>query len=106
MKRVILESPYAGQITRNLHYAKLALKDSLLRGEAPLVSHLLYTQVLQDEVPAERERGISAGLAWLRQAEEVVFYVDYGMSPGMTRTFLMVDELEIPYDMRYILTLK
>jgi len=44
MTRVIIESPYAGDIEVNLKYAKLCILDSLKRGEAPLASHLLYTQ--------------------------------------------------------------
>ena len=70
MRRVILESPYAGateaDIERNVVYAREALRDSLLRGEAPIASHLFYTQkgVLLDNVPQERAIGIAAGLAW------------------------------------------
>ena len=41
------------------------LRDSLLRGEGPITSHLLYTQpgVLDDQIPEERQMGIDAGLA-------------------------------------------
>lgn len=85
MKLVILESPFAGNITRNLAYARAALRDSLLRGEAPIASHLLYTQegVLNDALPGERERGIAAGHAWLQHAEAMVVYADLGVSEGM-----------------------
>ena len=34
MRLVILESPYAGDIERNVAYARACLRDSLLRGEA------------------------------------------------------------------------
>ncbi len=44
MKLVILESPYAGHVDANVAYARMAMHDSLLRGEAPIASHLLYTQ--------------------------------------------------------------
>ena len=85
MKRVILESPYAGNIERNIEYARAAVHDSLMRGEAPIASHLLYTQdgILDDTIPNERRRGIDAGHAWMEAAEAVVFYVDLGMSTGM-----------------------
>jgi len=83
MIRVILESPYAGDVKRNLEYARLCVKDSLLRGESPLASHLLYTQMLDDDIPKERKLGIDAGLAWKEVADKHVFYIDYGMSPGM-----------------------
>lgn len=85
MRRVILESPYAGDIEANVAYARRALRDSLARGEAPIASHLLYTQpdVLRDEEPSERLWGINAGLAWGEVAEATVVYTDRGITPGM-----------------------
>ena len=64
MRLVILESPYAGDVERNLRYARACMLDSLNRGEAPFASHLLYTQCLNDADPEERELGMSAGFAW------------------------------------------
>lgn len=83
---VILESPYAGDIDRNIKYARACVRHSILLGEAPIASHLLYTQpgILRDEVMHERELGIAMGLAWLQRADLHVFYTDYGMSRGMT----------------------
>lgn len=83
MKLVIIESPYAGNVALNTEYARLCLKDALLLGEAPLASHLLYTQVLDDLVPTEREQGIAAGLAWRTVMDYAVFYTDLGWSRGM-----------------------
>jgi len=83
MRLVIIESPYAGNIERNVGYARMALLDSLRRGEAPLASHLLYPQVLSDEVTEDRMLGIQAGLAWGRLAEATVVYIDFGISYGM-----------------------
>ncbi len=85
MRRVILESPYAGDVERNTRYARRCLRDSLLRGEAPIASHLLYTQpgVLDDKVTAERALGIEAGLSWGSDAAATVVYVDHGTSGGM-----------------------
>lgn len=89
MKLVILESPYAAPtpagIEENLIYARRCLGHSLGRGEAPIASHLLYTQpgVLRDEIPAERDLGIAAGLAWLKNADLMAVYLDLGASSGM-----------------------
>lgn len=82
---VILESPYAGAVEMNISYARAALRNSLLRGEAPIASHLLYTQlgVLDDDKPEEREMGIARGLAWRKVASYSVFYIDRGWSAGM-----------------------
>lgn len=85
MRLVILESPYAGDVERNVAYARACMADSLSRGEAPLASHLLYTQpgVLDDGKPDERALGIAAGLAWRRGADLAAFYTDLGWSRGM-----------------------
>jgi len=88
MKRVIIESPFAGQIERNTEYARRCLKDSLDRGEAPLASHLLYPQVLDENDPAQRRQGIDAGMAWWYPCPpNLAFYVDYGFSPGMKKAW-------------------
>lgn len=83
MKRVIIESPLSGDFKRNIRYARLCCLDSLRRGEAPYASHLLYTQMLDDEDPIEREMGMEAGFAWGDVGELRAFYVDLGMSGGM-----------------------
>lgn len=85
MKRVIVESPFAGDVETNLRYLRACMRDCLLRGEAPFASHGLYTQpgVLDDAVPEEREHGIQAGFAWRDAAELTVVYVDRGYSSGM-----------------------
>jgi hypothetical protein len=82
---VVLESPFAGDIELNIKYARMAVRDSLLRGEAPIASHLLYTQegILNDDIIEERDHGINAGLAWGRVAEKTVVYIDRGISKGM-----------------------
>ncbi len=85
MRLVIVESPFAGDVETNIKYARACVRDSLLRGEAPIASHLLYTQegILKDELPNERQHGIDAGLAWRKVAEASVVYVDLGISRGM-----------------------
>ena len=86
MRRVILESPFAGnwyQRLMNRVYARRCMKDCLRRGEAPFASHLLYTQVLNDQIELQREWGIAAGFAWLEIADASVVYVDRGISRGM-----------------------
>ncbi len=87
MKLVLIESPYAGDIERNTHYARLCMKDCLQKNEAPYASHLLYTQpsVLDDTDPAERKLGIAAGLHWGSKADYVVVYTDLGITPGMVQ---------------------
>ena len=85
MKKVQVESPYAGDIRKNEEYARACLHDCLIRNEAPFASHLLYTQpgVLNDTVYAERTLGIEAGLVWGQAADFTVVYTDLGISDGM-----------------------
>lgn len=83
MQLVILESPFAGEVEKNLIYARQCMRDCFNRGEAPFASHLLYTQALDDTVPEERKQGIDAGLLWGQHAVKTVVYVDRGISTGM-----------------------
>lgn len=85
MRRVIVESPYAGDIERNMRYLRACLADCLRRGEAPFASHAIYTQpgVLDDTDPKQRAYGITAGCAWRVMADATVVYIDLGVSQGM-----------------------
>jgi hypothetical protein len=87
MRRVVIESPYAGDVAANIEYAKRCVHDCLKRGEAPYASHLFFTQngLLDDLVPEERKLGIESGFAWGAAADVVVVYVDRGVSNGMTQ---------------------
>jgi len=85
MTLVDLESPFVGDVEAILTYARRCMADSLARGEAPIASHLLYTQpgILDDAVPAERQQGIAAGKAWAAHADLTAVYCDRGISDGM-----------------------
>ena len=104
MRRVILESPFKGAVERNTKYARACLNDCLQRGEAPIASHLLYTQpgVLDDTVPEDRRLGIDAGHAWLAGAEAVVLYVDHGVSRGMSVGIQRAKEAGVPIEWRLL----
>ena len=85
MEKVIIESPFAGDVKRNIDYARQCMKDCLLRGEAHYASHLLFTQpgILDDKIPEERLWGIKAGFLWGELASKTVVYTDLGISEGM-----------------------
>lgn len=108
MRLVILESPYAADtpegIEANVAYARRCIRDALSRNESPIASHLLLTQpgVLDDTVPAERQLGIDAGLAWKRVAEASVVYQDRGISRGMAYGIAAAEEQGIPVEYRRI----
>jgi len=104
MKRVILESPFAGDIKKNIRYARECVRHSLSLGEAPIASHLLYTQegILNDNNPIERMWGINAGLVWKEVAEKHVVYTDLGISKGMEYGINYSTENNIPIEYRTI----
>ena len=83
MRTVVMESPFAGDVEDNTRYALACLRDCLERGEAPMAGHLLYTRVLDDDEPRERELGINAHIAWIHDCEAVVVYENKGISRGM-----------------------
>ncbi|MEX3984109.1 DUF4406 domain-containing protein [Paraburkholderia sp. EG287A] len=109
MTRVIIESPFAGDtkadIEANLTYARAAMHDCLLRGEAPFASHALYTQegVLDDKVPEQRKLGIEAGLVWGALANKTVVYQDRGISPGMEQGIARARREGRPVEFRTLL---
>lgn len=85
LKRVIIESPYSGDVERNERYLNACLNDCLKRGESGYASHAIFTRkgVLDDTVPSERRLGMQAGFAWIEVAEATVVYTDLGISGGM-----------------------
>lgn len=102
MRRIIIESPFAGDIDANVFYARQCVRDAVLRGEAPIASHLLFTQpgILRDDVPDERKLGIAAGLAWLVHADAMVLYTDRGISPGMQDAMRLAQRTGVPVELR------
>ena len=100
MKRVIVESPFKGEVERNKLYLERCLRDCIMRGESPYASHKMLTDCLDDDDPKEREMGISAGYAWWTAGDLVVFYVDFGWSGGMTRAWERCRKEGIPYETR------
>ena len=99
---VVVESPFAGDVERNLRYVRAAMHDCLIRGEAPYASHALYTQegVLDDDIPEERELGIHAGFAFRSQCQKTVVYEDLGISRGMQYGIDHAEKLGHPVEYR------
>ena len=94
-KPVMLESPYSGDVETNVAYALECMRHSISLNEAPLGTHLLYTQLakggfLPDGVAhpkrmCERDTGLACGQAWRSLATKTVLYCDRGVSSGMER---------------------
>ena len=102
MRRVVVESPFAGDVEGNLIYLRACLRDCLMRGEAPFASHALYTQpgILDDGIEVERVHGINAGHAWMHGAHAVVVYTDKGISTGMEWGIRSATSHKVPIEYR------
>ena len=105
---VYVESPFKGkdwsETRRNILYARLAIRDCLLRGESPYASHLFFTQagILNDAIPDERMLGINAGQAIGDKFDLRAVYDDFGISGGMEYGIERARKIGQPLDCRKI----
>jgi hypothetical protein len=104
MRRVYLESPYAGDVHANVAYARECVMDCLRRGESAYASHLFFTQpgILDDTIPEQRALGIQAGLAWAEAADATVVYMDLGVSQGMQIGIYAANKAGRPIEWRWL----
>jgi hypothetical protein len=106
MIRVYVESPYAARapftVADHECYARICMTDSLKRGEAPLLSHLLYTQCLADTIPDQRRTGMEAGFAWAEKADLAAVYYDLGVTNGMNEGIRRHRERGVRVELRRI----
>jgi len=84
---VYVESPYRHEDPQiqalYLKYAKACVKDCLCRNENPILSHLYYTQFLDDKIEGDRALGIELGFQLAKQCAMTAVYSDLGISEGM-----------------------
>ena len=79
---VILESPFAGDVKNNVHYAKYAINYFSQQGFAPMASHLSSTNFLDDTIKEQRDLGIDRGLD-IANGKNSIVAIDRGISGGM-----------------------
>ena len=82
-KRILVISPYSGDVRRNLSYLEHCLKYVIAQGHAPFAPHWIYPQYLDDKDPDQRELGLHMGLAWGEKAQEIWIFRDLGETEGM-----------------------
>lgn len=68
---VFVSSPFAGDIEKNTENARKFCKYAVAMGAIPFAPHLLYPQILDDSIKAERILGISFGLEILKRCDEI-----------------------------------
>lgn len=100
MRRVIICSPYRGDVARNNRYLDACLADSYARGEAPIAAHAIGPRVLDDDDPVQRLRGMLAGRAWIAAADAIAVYIDLGSSKGMRDEIRFAATRRVPVEYR------
>jgi len=95
MKLIYVASPYAGDIERNMKFAKEACRLVMNEGYAFFAPHLLYPQVLDDGCPEERQLGLDMGKKMLTSCDELWAFGDF-ISPGMKDEIDMATQCNIP----------
>ena len=106
IRLVCVESPYKAtnehSIEQHRSYLQQCLADCVKRQESPYASHMMLTDVLDDDDPVERAFGIKAGWEWGIMAEAIVVYGDLGISEGMKRSIEYYESFNIPIERRTI----
>ena len=102
MRAVVIESPYRGDVDRNVAYGIDAVRDCISRGEAPFAGHLIYTLALDDSLPHERSQGINLHLHWMSRVDACVVYSDLGITEGMQMGIDRAAEMGIAVEHRII----
>lgn len=99
---VIIESPYRGEVDKHLQYARACVNHALRIGEAPIASHLLYTQhgILDDNNEPDRLLGMASGWAWYQVAHACVVYTDLGITSGMIEGMNQATNYRVQIDYR------
>lgn len=95
MKLIYVASPFAGDVERNIEYAKQACRTVMDSGHAFFAPHLLYPAILDDSVPQERQLGTGMGLAMLSRCDELWVFGDR-ISNGMRAEMQEAERLGVP----------
>ena len=92
MKRIYICSPYRGDIERNTAIARKLMQMALQRGHVPIVPHLLYTQVLDEDDPWQRLVGLNAAETLIECCDEAwIFTPDDVYSDGMLQEIAFIE---------------
>lgn len=93
-RKVYICAPLSGNIKENLKTSKQYARYALLCGTAPVVPHF-YALCLNDNVPKEREIGMSAGLSLLWFCDEMWIFGNEG-TEGMQTEIEFCKNFKIP----------
>ena len=80
---VYVASAYSGDVTTNTEKAKQYCRFAMEQGKIPLVPHLIFSQFMNDDDPAERELAIFMDVILLGKCDELWVFGD-SISEGMS----------------------
>lgn len=99
MKLVYICSPLKGDIPGNIAKAVEYCAYAARQGVIPLAPHTIFTQYLNDAIPAQREQGLRMGIELLKRCDEFWVCGDT-ISIGMQNEILYAQNHGIP--LRYL----
>ena len=92
---IYIASPYAGEVEKNIAFAKAACRYAMAEGHTPVAVHLLYPQLLDDNDPAQRASGLTMGHRVLAACDEL-WVCGECISTGMVLEITEAEKLGIP----------
>lgn len=95
MKIIYIASPYAGDVKKNIEFAKEASQYVITTGNAFFCPHLLYPQFLDDNNPEERKLGLNMGKQLLLKCDELWAFGNR-ISQGMFEEIEFARQHDIP----------
>jgi hypothetical protein len=95
MKTIYVCSPYRGDRKKNLENAAGYARQIIFDGNTPIVPHLFYADVLDDDKENERKIGMNTGLRLMDLCDELWAFGDI-ISEGMNAEIEYAVSLGIP----------
>lgn len=94
-KLVYIASPYAGDVLKNIEFAKAACRYAMRQNCTPVAVHLLYPQFLDDNDLVQRSAGLTMGHRVLLACDEL-WVCGERISSGMAAEITEAKKLGIP----------
>lgn len=88
----------------NMIKAEKHCKDVLVAGHIPIAPHVMFSGILHDENPNERQTALEAGLELVRRCDELWVFGGGYISEGMAEELKLARELDRP--IKYVKSVK
>ncbi len=107
MKLIYIASPLRGDYDRNIRQAAQYCENACSLGVIAFAPHLYFTQLYNDTIAEEREKGLEMGLAMLEKCEELWVmgtHISQGMRGEIDRAKelgIPIYQVDMPHDVEY-----